>query len=152
MCFIWREGSFPAAGREMLLSAELVAVTEGLQLLSFISRLGSWPCSCNPFARSDSCCPLWIVRNWAKAISLFLVLELRLWRGSRAFPGQLFLRACCARSCSPTSPDLGTAQVSSPSQQTLHCPSQGGGGCGQPNGSWIQPLVLPVLAGNTWWK
>lgn len=54
--------------------------------------------------------------------------------GCEVAQGQFFLRACCAHSCSPTSPDLGTAQVSSPSQQSLHWPSQGAGGCGEP--SW----------------
>lgn len=39
MWFTWPKGSsFPATGREILLSAELLAVAEGLPLLSFISE------------------------------------------------------------------------------------------------------------------
>lgn len=93
--------------------------------------LGSWPCSCTPLACSDSCCPLWIVRNWAKATSLFLVLQLMLWSGSRAFAGQFFLRGClCPFMGTQLSAHLhlltwGQPEVSSPSHQTLSLPFTG---------------------------
>lgn len=116
-------------------------------------RLGSWPCNCTPFACSDSCCPLWVVRNWAKATSLFLVLELRLWRGARAFSGPVVPILGHSGEWSPTSPDLGTAlsvlSLTPDPAPALHREVEA---VENPHGSWIQSLVLLVLAGNTWWK
>lgn len=115
MCFTWRGGSFPAAGGEMLLSAELLAVTEGLPLLSFISEpwllamqlhslgllwllLSSLDCQKLSQSHFSVPCAAVDVVKWLKSFC-------------RAILSQGLFVSIHGHSaeCSPTSPHLGTA-------------------------------------------
>lgn len=158
MCFTWREGSFPAAGREMLLSAELLAVTEGLALLFY----------------------LWgLALGHAVALPLLALTLVVLFGLSEIEPKPLLYSLCWSWGCgvpqellqgssssgpavpthghsgewSPSSPDLGTAwsvlSLTAAPAPALHREVEA---VENPHSSWMQSLVPPVLAGKIWWK
>lgn len=139
--FTWREGSFPAAGREMLLSAELLAVTEGLPLLSFIFE--AWLLA----MQLHSLCLLWLLLSSLGCQKLsqshFSVpcagVEVVTWCKS-------FLRACSAHSWTlrwvvTYISWLGDSpECPLPYTRPCTCPSQGGRGSGKP--SWQLDTVI----------
>lgn len=133
MWFTWPKGSSsPAPGREILLSAELLAMAEGLPLLSFISE--AWLLAMQLHSVCSlwlSVVPFWTATNLAATLPKLLLCSFcsnQDWKTASDVPqGDSFsVLTCLVCGCpgqwTPTSPGSGAAlSVSSPAPTTGLC-------------------------------